>query len=307
MSGAGRGPGPHFLGIGAIKSGTTWLHEVLGEHPDVWLPPIKELRYFDQPEVTVRQRLLDPDRGRHVYWLDMLRGVARHPRTWLRPPGLPWYLRYFFGRRGPAWYRSLFRPAGHRLAGDVTPLYAPLGEAAIARVARELPEVKLVYLLRDPVDRAWAHIVMRCMGLVDRRPERLTPELVRRTVEERDLADRWLWRVGRYAETLERWERFFPADRIFVGFYDELAADPAALLARIQRFLGLAEHRPAPERLARRYNRRPRTIALPPDLEAEIARRLLPDLGRLAERFGSPVDRWLERAERAAGAAARVQ
>ena len=50
-------PLPDFLGIGAQKAGTTWLALNLGVHPQVWLPPIKELHYFDRPpevETVVR-------------------------------------------------------------------------------------------------------------------------------------------------------------------------------------------------------------------------------------------------------------
>ena len=39
--------GRAFLGIGAARSGTTWLHENLRHHPQVWVPPAKELHYFD--------------------------------------------------------------------------------------------------------------------------------------------------------------------------------------------------------------------------------------------------------------------
>src|SRR3984957_2732032 len=39
---------PDFLCIGAQKAGTTWLHKMLGQHPGAWLPPIKEIHYFDR-------------------------------------------------------------------------------------------------------------------------------------------------------------------------------------------------------------------------------------------------------------------
>ena len=38
--------GPDFIGVGPEKTGTTWIHSRLRRHPDVWVPPIKELRYF---------------------------------------------------------------------------------------------------------------------------------------------------------------------------------------------------------------------------------------------------------------------
>ena len=39
---------PHFLGIGAQRAGTTWLHSTLASHPEIWMPRIKEIHYFDR-------------------------------------------------------------------------------------------------------------------------------------------------------------------------------------------------------------------------------------------------------------------
>src|SRR5438477_9875293 len=39
---------PDFLCVGVHKSGTTWLYQQLDSHPDFWMPPMKELHYFDQ-------------------------------------------------------------------------------------------------------------------------------------------------------------------------------------------------------------------------------------------------------------------
>src|SRR5438270_8769299 len=60
MQGAGqtnRKPGPDFCCIGAQKAGTGWLYEQLRSHPDFWMPPMKELHYFDRPARS-RQRSL---------------------------------------------------------------------------------------------------------------------------------------------------------------------------------------------------------------------------------------------------------
>ncbi len=42
---------PDFLCIGAQRSGTTWLHHNLRQHPEIWMPPLKELHYFDEMEM----------------------------------------------------------------------------------------------------------------------------------------------------------------------------------------------------------------------------------------------------------------
>lgn len=44
---------PDFIGIGAQKAGTTWLYKNLKQHPNIWLPEIKELHYFDAREKII--------------------------------------------------------------------------------------------------------------------------------------------------------------------------------------------------------------------------------------------------------------
>ena len=63
MSGVAR-KGPDFLVIGAQRAGTTWLHRVLRQHPSLWLPPVKELHYFDRLET--KRTILDPKERRRV-------------------------------------------------------------------------------------------------------------------------------------------------------------------------------------------------------------------------------------------------
>src|SRR5690348_15932856 len=42
------GPPPHFLGVGAPRTGTKWLAANLRRHPEIWLTPVKEVHYFDK-------------------------------------------------------------------------------------------------------------------------------------------------------------------------------------------------------------------------------------------------------------------
>ena len=48
---------PDFIGIGAQKGGTSWLHTNLEKHPQIWLPPMKELHYLDQGPASLAKRL----------------------------------------------------------------------------------------------------------------------------------------------------------------------------------------------------------------------------------------------------------
>jgi len=70
---------PDFLGIGAQKAGTTWLHLNLRRHPGVWLPPVKELQYFNEIYVRRHRRWMVPYRKKH--------GLRRYTTTSTRCRG----------------------------------------------------------------------------------------------------------------------------------------------------------------------------------------------------------------------------
>jgi Sulfotransferase domain len=215
---------PTFLVIGAQKGGTTSLHRYLREHPAVLCPGTKEVHYFS--------------------------------------------LRYAQGER---WYRSLFPlfPAGiavwlrhgaRAAVGEATPAYL-FDPGAAARVHAFNGQMRVIAVLRDPVDRAYAHYHMERETRDERRPfedalaweeEVLAPELERWFADPAyasllPLYGRSYVARGRYAEQLERWLRLFPREQLLVLTTDELRIDPGGTMALIARFLGV------PERTATSY------------------------------------------------------
>ena len=65
--------------------------------------------------------------------------------------------------QGVQWYRALFDVADDRLHGDITPAYGILPQSLIAEVFCELPDVRLIYLIRNPIERAWSSAKMAVM------------------------------------------------------------------------------------------------------------------------------------------------
>lgn len=157
-----------------------------------------------------------------------------------------------FGR-GWSWFRGAFPLAARRraIAGEASPYYMfhPL---APQRIAAALPEVRLIAVLRDPVERAWSHYQYeRRRGYEDlpfeealqREPERLAGEAERMVAEPgyASFAHRRLSYLarGRYAEQLERIYALVPPSRVLVLQSEALFSDPDAELERVWRFLDL--------------------------------------------------------------------
>jgi hypothetical protein len=180
---------PNFLVIGAAKSGTTSLHHYLREHPQIYLPRIKEINYF----------AYTPERPRgRQYWATTLDEYAAHFRE----------------------------AAGLKAVGEVTPAYMNSPVAA-ANIARELPDVRLVAILRDPADRAYSRYLMNQRAGQDLPPfDQIIPQ-----------RDHPMIREGMYYDRLKPYFDQFPRERIKVLRYDDLQQRFAGMFRELLEFL----------------------------------------------------------------------
>jgi hypothetical protein len=204
---------PDVVIIGAPKAGTSALHAALAQHPQIYASPVKEPKYYmcwDAPPPAYRGP-----------------GDAHSNQEWI------W-------RRAD--YEALFREAPEdavRLESTPFYLYMP---GARRRIAEELPEAKLVVIVRDPIDRAysnWMHLWVD--GL-----EPISDFVEAWHAEDHRVAAGWapFWhyqRLGRYGEQLADLFELVERERVFVLRYWQLVSHPDETLNRVARFLGIAE------------------------------------------------------------------
>lgn len=286
---------PTFLGIGAPRAGTTWLHANLKKHPEIWLTPVKEIHYFDS---------LQRGNARGPFYRRQLRKRARRYITaatyrdrWRKRTlfsQLAWDVRFFVPPRTHRWYRHIFRPGPGQIAGEITPAYSILKPEFVEHVREVNPDLRVIYLLRDPVERSWSSAISGLARRRGRALDKITDDQLLRHFKRQA----HMLRTD-YVRTFETWERAFGRDRVFVGFLDEIQQDPRDLLLRIYRFLGVSasdEH--VPRRLARKVNSsREYSTAIPENVRIHLAELYLPQLQELSARFGEPATDWLRRAE----------
>jgi hypothetical protein len=195
---------PTFLVIGAAKSGTTTLHRLLGQHPEIFASVRKEPHYFS-------------------------------------------FDRNF--ARGPRWYESWFeRGAGCRHRGEASTTYTvrKLFPRAAERAASYDRDLRLIYLVRDPLRRiesAWQQLrrfgpapPIRAAGLGDV-PDSMWVDLsfdraVRRQADV-------LVESTNYRAELAVWRRWWERERILVLLFEDLQRDPRAVTRRCFEFLGV--------------------------------------------------------------------
>ncbi len=215
---------PHFLGIGAQKSATRWLFNQLKRHPDVYLTPIKELHYFD--------RIRKSDTYSDRYKLDVWKNNFYKMSFW-RLRNISWEYKFFFQEYSDDWYSSLFSKAMGRKAGEITPEYSILRVMDIEHVKGINPDMRIIYLLRNPVSRAWSHFRMHV-----RRSGLLYDQMNEKEVFK-FIGSSNCFSKGDYFGNLKNWYSVFNENQVFTGFLEEVRDNPDELLIRILKHIGI--------------------------------------------------------------------
>lgn len=203
---------PNFLIIGTAKAGTTSLYRYLRQHPDVFMPEVKEPRFFAYAEEPPAMK--GP-------------GDARTNRT----SGAVYTIEA---------YRGLFDGVtDERAIGEASPNY--LYSATAPRLIHtHLPDVRLLVLLRNPVERAYSHF----LHLVRSGREPLRDFGAALDAEDERVARGWEWswhytRMGFYHTHLTRYLDVFDREQLTIRLFEDFKADPVAFSQEIFRVLGI--------------------------------------------------------------------
>ncbi|MEE4166616.1 MAG: sulfotransferase [Desulfocapsaceae bacterium] len=231
---------PDFIGIGPPKTGTTWIYHNLLTHPQVEMPPDKEIRYFWERhflgKLNLRERLTSEHwhvRGRRVFHKNRFRRhLSNSAALKLNIRELLWDLKYLGGNRTDKWYASLFRQGV--VSGDITAKYCELPEEEIAEISRSFPALKILITLRDPVEREWSRAKMN----LSKKPGRPLPDVTQQEFIDQ-FNDPPQKGANNYSALIDQWSRYFDRDQILVLFYDELQENPFGYFAKLCDFLDI--------------------------------------------------------------------
>lgn len=176
-----------FLGIGAQKAATSWLHRELALHPEVRFPGGKEVHFWDRRA----------------------------------------------GRPASEWLALFEKPPPGAVQGEITPAYALLDEATVREVAALAPGLRVLFCLRNPMERAWSAALMAL--------ERA--ELCLEEASDAWFVDHFRSRGslarGDYETTLRRWRAVFGAERVALLWWERIRRDPRGVMEDVARHLGV--------------------------------------------------------------------
>lgn len=279
---------PDFICIGAQRAGTTWLYKQLQQQTDVWLPPVKELHYFDRMDQQYGLELLLKNKR----WRDECLRLLAKAILGLSLSDLLWAKKYFLSERNNSWYKSLFNTGSDKVCGDLTPAYSILDRESVGRIYSVMPSVKIIFIMRDPVKRAWSHAIK---GLVYGKGLSID-EITEQQFIEHFESDFSRLR-GDYLRTIDNWLAFYPKDQLLLGFMEDIASRPSDLIEDVCLFIGVK-----PDVVQKAVSEKPTNAKasghkIPDSLELHLSRLYRDEIAALAARYNSLPAQWLEAAD----------
>lgn len=279
--------GPDFLCVGLQKGGTQWLYDQLQHHPDFWMPPHKELHYFDRrfPDRRIgpvaQKFVRDPDLVNEKKQQRGDRGLDERDAAFFERVAT------FSARKNDVEaYAALFEPKGELLSGDITPGYSRLSNRLTKKISRRFPDAKVIMMLREPASRLWSQWRMRAENLNYSEEQQLDYALFKK------FAGRKQARLRSYPTKIaSRWQEHF-GDRFRWFFLDDVIAKPDETRAEILAFLGAD---PAvPPYVPADFNRKakPKSPERTDEIKALLKKMFESERRACARMFGGAAERW---------------
>jgi hypothetical protein len=260
---------PDFFCIGAQRGGTTWLYQQLAPHPDFWMPPLKELHYFDRlgrPEADPPP-LRD---ARDVRFLQGMKSLAAQLYVDMDN------------------YARLFELKGSLLSGDITPAYSMLNDEIIERVVTFFPDAKVIFMARDPVERAWSSFSMAGrLGMITPFDVTDVDQVMQNLMHPGVLLRSYPSKI------VARWKRYVRPNLFRVFFFDDLQRSPTELRRSILQFLAADPDKPSGKLRAEHNSEAGKEgLRLTDKVRRRLAQFFQEELKACAAELGGPAREW---------------
>jgi hypothetical protein len=217
---------PNFFIVGAPRAGTTSLYHYLGEHPDIYMSPLKEPCFFSseiRPE-NFEARL----RPRAIQWEEDVRKYLDGPMDSKRFGGIV--------REWPDYLRLFSKATTQRALGEASVNYL-WSKAAPGNIASRIPRARIIIVLRSPAERAFSqYLYWITCGMTTKSFRDYVRASLRIHAEEIGIYKPFL-EVGLYAEQVQRYFDHFPREQVGIWFYEDIKLRQPEFLREVFEFL----------------------------------------------------------------------
>lgn len=218
---------PNFFIVGCVKGGTTSMHHYLGQHPDIYLTPIKETNYFSRKDI-------DAKNFREDYAVDIKINLKKYFED---RPLKPVHIAHINETKD---YLELFSESkNEKILGEICNSYLICPSTA-EEIQRSCPDAKIAMVLRNPVDRAFSQYLMNI-----KEAKSINSSFIEE-IEKDDKNEKKGWGVshqylelGLYYQQVKKYVDLFPKEQIKIIFYDDYRVSPKKILDELCDFLNI--------------------------------------------------------------------
>lgn len=285
---------PNFICIGSQRCGTSWLYKNLSRHQDIFLPPSKELHFFDalnierkgkEDYLVYRQKYRKMNRRfvlQNVYNI-IFQKQNRH----LSFDADFWWKYYTKSGGTLEWYTGLFQAAAAagKVTGEITPAYSIMPDDVIQQMRRLSPALKLIYVLRNPIDRSFSQAIRYFVKKHGRDFATVPQQEVIEFLQSDCCCDR-----SDYLQNLRRYRNYFSEQELLVCFFDEIKLNPKEFLNRVCNFLEISPLEP--EQVNQTAVGKLSNQRANPEIRQVLAEMYSDSIAQLSQEFGSYATVW---------------
>jgi hypothetical protein len=287
-----------FLSVGAMKAGTTFLYSALKDHPDLHFTPEKELHFFAEfgglqgrlnkpliPNLKDQLRRTFSDKREFLskeFRIQRMRTVLKNRYRNVDKAdkiydAMLWYTeKYLSDPIDEKWYMSAYEGLGDRYACDFSNYNALLDDNSWSYIKSLADELKVIYILRHPVERLWSHIKFHYVqsGRADEL-HNLSQKDVRALLKNADMSSH-----ARYGHIVESLQKNLSESQLKIVCFEELVSQFQQSMFSLETFLDI-EHLSYKKIDPNRRINAGNEMQIPPYISQEIRKAVRPELEKL--------------------------
>lgn len=219
-------------------------------------------------------------------WL--FRNLKNHPEVALRQKEFHFFDSYF--EQPLSVYSNCFQVRGKKVAGDITPSYCLIPEERVEFMHRIMPDVKLIFMLRNPVDRAWSGLLMHFFKRKEMDEQALSEDKMLNYLKKEAVVKR-----GFYTKSMERFLNFYDKEQLLVLDFDRISSEPEEVLREVFNYIGvssdLSEFKFDP---SKKVHTRKKDLEMPDAVRSFLEETYKPELEILSKTYPEIASKWLE-------------
>jgi len=237
-----------LLCVGAQKSGTTWLHAQLKDHPQIGFSNVKEIHYFN----TIHKGSLLLAR-RKVNRLEKIiknnrTALERHFANWSAGKPVNKGLQQLLSPVDNQWYIGQFPKNNRKYCADFTPEYALLPDAGFENIKQVCKNSKIIFIMRDPIERAKS-----AMRYFYETQGKTITDISHEQILKLATSD-LIIQMSSYDITINRLDKHFAQHNVLYLFFENVMQDKQSGINRVTDFLDIEPIQNAEEQLEQRVN-----------------------------------------------------